>query len=210
MENWEAVQNEIENCLECSHKGYREVLCRTSKKHPSREPRDIKVLFISEAPPASGAYFYDETRPDGLRSKLFLRLREIGLNIQTVEDFLYSGLFLVPTVKCPSGNPSAKGSFMNNENPRLSVIGLCVDLHLKQEIEFIRPRRIVLLGGVALRGCSRILSGLEMRSVEDARRKSPVVAHLGGLEFEVYLTYWPTPRHGHIEDMKRDFRRALT
>jgi len=207
---WRRIQDEIEACLECSRNGFAEVLCQGPKKHPSVEPTNVKVLFISEAPPASGAYFYDETRADGLREKLFRSLRETGLEVQTLRDFLDYGFFLVPTVKCPSGKPSPDGASVNNDNPKPSAIRLCVGLHLRREIAFIRPQRIVLLGGVALRGCSRILLGLETKSVEESRRESPITTHLGALAFEVYPTYWPTPRHGHIEDMKDDFRHALT
>lgn len=210
MENaWNHIQYGIEACLECDRQKFDEVLCKRAKKHPV-EPSNVKILFISEAPPASGAYFYDETRPDGLRDKLFLRLNEIGVKVETIQDFLDHGFFLVPTVKCPSGKPKPDGRSMNNKNPRSSVIRLCVERHLAREIEFMKPQLIILLGGVTLMGCSRILSGLHRESVELAREKSPIIAQLRKLAFEIYPTYWPTQRHGHIEDMKADFRKALS
>jgi uracil-DNA glycosylase len=208
-DEWQDVQDGIEACLECSRRGYSQVLCHGPKKHPTVEPRNVKVLFISEAPPASGTYIYDETRPDILRGNLFTLLKEIGLDVNTVRDFLNYGFFLVPTVKCPSGKRRSDRKSMNNDNPKSAVIRICTDLHLRREIAFIKPRRIVLLGGVALRGCSLVVFGLDNRRVEDARQKSPISAKLDGAMFEVFPTYWPTPRWGHFEEMKGDLRRAF-
>jgi uracil-DNA glycosylase len=141
---WRALQGRIRQCTRCKQ---RQVRCDLERKIPVIDPGDVKVLFISEAPPLGPSYFYYEHGKDRLREALFEVLRGVGYDFHNLRQFVDAGFYLVPTVKCPS---SANG---HNKSPALSVIRTCVN-YLRNEIDCINPKGVCMLGRTALKGCS--------------------------------------------------------
>ena len=199
---WEEVQKDVWNCTECRKSEFGEVRCEPPNKTPTVSPSKISVLFISEAPPASGQYFYDESQEDRLRENLFCILSRLGFHLDNVENFVSSGFYLVPTVKCPS---QKNGS---NRSPRKRVVRLCVNKHLKREIPLIKPAGICLLGRIALYGFSRICHSVKFKKLSSYRRKIEQV-EIDGNPTSVLISYWPTKRTNGFEILTQDLPKLL-
>ncbi len=195
--NWKELQKEIRQCTKCQENGLSAVKC-PDVRVPSVEPHNVRLLFISEAPPLKTQfYFYNEDSNDRLRNRLFGILRDVGYEIRTIGDFDAAGFFLVPTVKCPSARDGC------NTAPSGRVIKRCAAQHLKREIECIMPNGIVLLGRTALHGFLRLRS-LEDVRVRDSVKLGGTVSKVAGSVLEVEISgkaikvvpsYWPTKRH---------------
>ena len=109
MNCWETAQNQIKECRRCEKDNVQYLVVPKKKRHPSfPPPQSICLLFISVAPPCGGSYFWDNTRPDGLRKGLFEALnkdevlKKNGQRISDLSEFRDQGFFLIPAVKCPS------------------------------------------------------------------------------------------------------------
>jgi uracil-DNA glycosylase len=168
---------------------------------PAVEPKNVKLLFISEAPPLNAQfYFYNEQSNDRLRTRLFGILRDTGYEISRIKDFVDAGFFLLPTVKCPSARDGC------NTAPGDRVIKLCATQHLKREITCIRPAGICLLGRTALRGLSclcdlgdaRVHGSVDLSSISTVSRVAGSLLEVeisGEDDIPVIPSYWPTYRH---------------
>ncbi len=196
--NWSEIQNRIKGCTKCKEEGFYSVRC-PDDRIPTSEPQNAKFLFISEAPPLNSRYyFYHERSKDRLRNSLFELLRsDLNYEINTIDDFIEAGFYLLPTVKCPSARNG------KNAAPHGKVIKLCAEQHLKREIEYIKPERVCLLGRTALLGflTLRNIWDMQARGSMDMER---TLTDTAGKVLEVkildknakfVISYWPTKRH---------------
>ncbi len=194
---WKELEEEIKRCTKCNEEGLSRVRC-PDVRIPIVEPQNVKLLFISEAPPLNGHfYFYHEDSNDRLRTRLFGILREVGYEVRSIQDFIDVGFYLVPTVKCPSAKDG------RNAAPSGSVIKLCAAEHLKRELEYIKPDGVCLLGRTALQGLLQLrnLRGVHLHnSIELGSTVSDVAGtvlevEIVNKEIKVIPSYWPTRRH---------------
>ncbi len=212
--NWNGIQEEIKRCKKCKEEGNYEVRC-PDERVPVSEPRNVKLLFVSEAPPLNSRYyFYNENSNDRLRNSLFEILRsDLGYEISSVRDFIAAGFFLLPTVKCPSVRNG------RNAAPHRKVIKLCVECHLKREIEYIKPDGVCLLGRTALQGFL-ILRNLWGMRVQDSREVDVgrTLSEAAGKVLEVknsdknikfMISYWPTRRHRRFHEISEHIRMLM-
>ena len=207
--NWTEIQDEIKRCRKCKEEGIYEVRC-PDDRIPTSEPRHVKLLFVSEAPPLNTRYyFYHENSNDRLRNSLFELLQcDLGYEISTINDFIAAGFYLLPTVKCPSARNG------RNAAPPGKVIKLCAEQHLKREIEYIKPEGVCLLGRTALQGFL-ILRNLWDVQTHDHREVGRTLSEAAGKVLEVkildkrtkfMISYWPTKRHRKFHEISEHIR----
>lgn len=155
---WHASQRAIDRCRVCeaSHVPRLRVP-EGAKRHPAGAPPSrVRLLCISVAPPWGGAYFWEESRPDGLRAGLLgLLSQATGEPVGSLAEFRRRGFFLVPAVKCPSEREG------RDTAPAARAIENCSG-HLLAEISAMAPERIAALGRVPLRAM-RVLLGRPRR-----------------------------------------------
>ncbi len=210
--NWNELQEEIKRCKKCKEEGNCEVIC-PDERVPISEPRNVKLLFISEAPPLnSHYYFYNENSNDRLRNSLFELLRtDLSYEISAISDFIAAGFYLLPTVKCPSARNG------RNAAPHGKVIKLCAECHLKREIEHIKPEGVCLLGGTALRGFL-VLRNLWDMQVQNPWEVGRTLSEAAGKMLEVKIldkgikfipSYWPTRRHRKFHEISEHIRMLM-
>jgi uracil-DNA glycosylase family 4 len=196
--DWIKIEEEIKQCMKCKEEGLSGVRCPDGRI-PFLKPRNVKLLFVSEAPPLNcNSYFYNEKSNDRLRTSLFELLRnELGYEMTTLTDFSNAGFFLLPTVKCPSAREG------RNTAPATSVIRRCAEHHLKREIEYIKPDGVCLLGRTALHGFF-ILHALWDEHAQNSEELGRTLSAATGKVLEVrmldktikfMISYWPTRRH---------------
>ena len=209
--NWHELQQRIQRCTKCTEEDLTGTRCQDVRV-PTTEPRNVKLLFVSEAPPLNThSYFYYENAPDRLRHRLFGILGEMGCEISSIKDFTDAGFYLLPTVKCPSVSEG------RNAAPRGSVIKLCAEHHLKREIEYIRPDSICLLGRTALLGFLwlRTLWDVPEQDVQEVRRTVSEAAgkvltvRILDKDITVIPSYWPTRRHRRFHEIRDHIRIAM-
>ncbi len=150
---------------------------------------NIANLFIAEAPPATEPrYFYNTDIPAGtLRRGLFKQLSIDDLTRKGLERFCENN-FLTDTVKCRLN----KGQL--GQVP-LEIINNCAARFLREEIEFIQPKNIVLLGDTARRGLAQ-LKGFEELNDFRVKKDCGKIMEIGDYRIIVYA--YPSDRNGHI------------
>ena len=209
---WKEIQDGIKRCKKCKEEGFYEVKC-PDDRIPMSEPRHVKILFVSEAPPLNSRYyFYHENSNDRLRNSLFELLRsDLGYEISSINDFIAAGFYLLPTVKCPSARNG------RNAAPAKSVIKLCAEQHLKREIEYIKPEGVCLLGRTALQGflILRNLWGMQVQGSMDVGRTLSeaagkiLVVKISDKSTKFIISYWPTRRHRRFHEISEHIRRLM-
>jgi uracil-DNA glycosylase family 4 len=210
--SWDELQDEIKRCKKCKEEGFYRVRC-PDDRIPTSEPLNVKILFISEAPPLNTRYyFYNEHSNDRLRNSLFELLRgDLGYEICSINDFIAAGFYLLPTVKCPSARNG------RNAAPAKSVIELCTEQHLKREIEHIKPEAVCLLGRTALQGFL-ILRNLWDVQVQGSINMGRTLSDAAGKLLEVKIldknikfipSYWPTRRHRRFHEISEHIRMLM-
>ncbi|MGC9443830.1 MAG: uracil-DNA glycosylase family protein [Candidatus Methanospirareceae archaeon] len=211
---WNHLQEEIKRCRMCGALCLSGVQCPDARV-PTIEPRAIKLLFISEAPPLnSQSYFFNERSNDRLRTRLFGILRDdVGLPIETISDFVAAGFYLLPTVKCPSAREA------HNTAPGGRVIQLCADTHLSRELTYIKPVGICLLGRTALQvflalceqGHVRVQSTSKLSSNVSDLAGTMVTAEFLGANHTVMVipSYWPTKRHRKYHEIGEHIKQLM-
>lgn len=215
--NWHELRQRMRGCTKCHAECFWEVRCPDDRCSDDRVPlpRDVRLLFISEAPPLNThSYFYYENTPNRLRRGLFESLRRRVREINSIDDFFNAGFYLLPTVKCPS----AKGG--QNIRPRKGVVKLCAEHYLKRELEYIleyiRPDCICLLGRTALHGFRWLCTCWDVPE-PDVQGMGENVSEVAGRVFNVRIldrnitvipTYWPTERHGRFNEIGNHIRRC--
>lgn len=209
--NWQELQRDVQRCTKCRVENCKGVRCPDGRI-PTAEPRNTKLLFISEAPPLNTkSYFYYEDAPDRLRDRLFGILNELGYTISSIQDFIDAGFYLLPTVKCPSADNG------RNVAPRECVIKRCAAAHLKREIEYIKPASLCLLGRTALLGFlylhtsfwagpEQSAQGVGKKVSEAAGTLVPV--RILGKDLVVIPSYWPTRRHRRYHEIYHHIQSA--
>lgn len=126
MWEWEALENECRGCTKCElHKSRLNVVV-------DRGNRNASLMFIGEAPGASedrlGIAFV------GKAGKLLdVALKGIGIG--------ENDIYICNILKCRPPN---------NINPTREQAEMCM-AYLNKQIELVKPRVIVLLGGIALK-----------------------------------------------------------
>lgn len=207
--NWSEIQEGIKRCEKCKEEGFYEVRC-SDNRIPTSEPQNVKLLFVSEAPPLNTRYyFYHEISNDRLRNSLFELLQcDLGYEISSINDFIAAGFYLLPTAKCPSARNG------RNAAPAKSVIKLCAERHLKREIEYIKPGGVCLLGRTALQGFL-ILRHLWDVQTHDPREVGKTLSEAAGKVLEVkildkrtkfMISYWPTKRHRRFHEISKHIK----
>jgi len=210
--NWPEIQEEIKRCKKCKEEGIYEVRC-PDERVPVSEPRNVKLLFVSEAPPLNSRYyFYNENSNDRLRNSLFKILRtDMGYEIRSINDFIAAGFYLLPTVKCPSAREG------RNAAPGGKVIKLCAEQHLKREIKYIKPEGVCLLGRTALQGFF-ILRNLWNVQLQNSREAGRTLSEAAGKVLEVkigdkntklMISYYPTRRHRRFHEISEHIRMLM-
>ncbi len=208
--SWNELEEEIKRCTKCSENGLSGVRCPDARV-PTLEPQNVKLLFVSEAPPLNlQFYFYNENSNDRLRNRIFGILRDMGYELNSIRDFNDAGFYLLPTVKCPSARDG------RNTAPSASVIKLCAGRYLKREIGYIKPDGVVLLGRTALQGFLRLckLWDVHMPDSMDLGRGTTVTEVAGnvlevnilGKCVKVIPSYWPTRRHRKYHEIGEHIR----
>lgn len=201
-QEWEEIQKAIRSCVDCRRHGFTEVLCNPPNKTPTFPPSNISILFISEAPPRSGQYFYDEIQPDGLRTRIFRVLASLDFQIHSIKDLVSNHFYLVPTVKCPSQKNG------QNRKPRNRVINLCINQHLKREIQLIKPNAICLLGQTALYGFSKLYPKIKFNRLYRCHGNTEPVK-VDGKPTKVLISYWPRERTRGLQTLTQDLTKLL-
>ena len=209
---WNEIKEGIKRCEKCKEEGFYEVKC-PDDRIPTSGPQNVKLLFVSEAPPLNTRYyFYNENSNDRLRNSLFDLLRsDLGYEISIINDFIAAGFYLLPTVKCPSARTG------RNAAPPGKVIKLCAEQHLKREIEYINPEGVCLLGRTALQGflILRNLWGMQMKDSGEVGR---TLSEAAGKVLEVkildkntkfMISYWPTKRHRKFHEISEHIRMLM-
>lgn len=206
--NWNELQEGIKRCTKCRAEGLSGVRCPDARA-PTLEPKNVKLLFVSEAPPLKTQfYFYNENSNDQLRNRVFGILHDMGYGINSITDFNDAGFYLLPTAKCPSARNGL------NAAPGGSVIKLCAGRHLKREIEYIKPDGIVLLGRTALLGFLRLCNLWDVH-VHDSVGTGRTVSEVAGNVLKVKIldkdvtvipSYWPTQRHRKYHEIGEHIR----
>jgi uracil-DNA glycosylase len=149
----------------------------------------VTNLFIAEAPPSTEPrYFYNTDIPAGtLRRGLF---KELGINDLTtkgLEQFCENN-FLTDTIKCRLN----KG--LTGQVP-VEIINNCVSRFLREEIKYIQPKNIVLLGDTARRGLGQLEEFEELNAfrVKKDCGKTLVIG-----SYRVVLYAYPSARNTNI------------
>ena len=210
--NWNEIQEGIKRCEKCKEEGFFEVKC-PDDRIPTSEPRHVKLLFVSEAPPLNTRYyFYHENSNDRLRNSLFGLLRsDLGYEISSINDFIAAGFYLLPTVKCPSARNG------RNAAPLGKVIKPCAERHLKREIEYIKPDGVCLLGRTALQGFLTLRNLWDVQT-HDPREVGKTLSEAAGKVLEVkildkntkfIISYWPTKRHRRFHEISEHIRMLM-
>ena len=118
------------------------------------KPASVRGLLLAEAPPwQKGAYFYNPEgygNREGLGDRVF-RLLDIqeSAYVDRLQKFMEMGFFLLDTIKCPL--KKRPGVAVPSE-----LIELGVKEFLEKEIVAVGSRRILVLGGTALKAVKLI------------------------------------------------------
>jgi len=210
--NWQELEKEIRCCTNCREHGFFAVKS-PDERVPTSEPKNVKLLFVSEAPPLNTRYyFFYENSNDRLRNSVFELLRgDLGYEISTINDFIAAGFYLLPTVKCPSAKEG------RNTAPTKSVIKHCAVQHLKREIEHINPDGICLLGRTALQGFLILYEswGAEVQNSGEVGRTLSEAAgkvlemRVNAKKIKVVISYWPTKRHRKFHEISKHIKILL-
>jgi uracil-DNA glycosylase len=146
-------------------------------------------LFIAEAPPSTEPrYFYNTDIPAGtLRRGLFKELGINDLSRKGLDQFCENN-FLTDTIKCRLNKD------LIGQVP-IEIINNCVSRFLRDEIEYIQPKTIVLLGDTARRGLGQLE---EFRELNELRIKKDCGKTLAMGGYQIVLYAYPNVRNGHI------------
>ncbi len=189
------VYQKLKSCSDCSKfKLYCEALqfqpkaCIEFKAYKYPETK-ITNLFVAEAPPPKEPkYFYNtEIPPGGLRRGLFKQLGINDLTSKGIEVFSENN-FLTDTIKCRL-NKGELGQVPDE------IINNCAERFLREEIEYIRPKHIVVLGDTARKGLAALG---EFKELSALRIKKDCGKKLSIGKYNVVLYAYPSARNTPI------------
>jgi len=141
---WRTIQDAIWACEACRHHG--RVACNI-RQQTDALVRQVKLLLIGIAPPfEEGVVVKTPARSatnhadDNLR-KLFI----LATLPASWEDLLARGLFIIHSVKCAIARKDG------HQNPPDDVVNTCTPPHFVQEVQLLRPPRVVAFGKASYR-----------------------------------------------------------
>ncbi len=110
------------------------------------KPQNIKVLMISEAPPADPThYFYAPGSPDYMKTTL-QAFNDAGISAKSMKQILYKGFYLTTAIKCAKVQYALSSRTIKN----------CARI-LEREINFFTNLDVFLLmGDVAIKAFNDI------------------------------------------------------
>jgi uracil-DNA glycosylase family 4 len=196
---WDKILKKIKTCKKCQ--GINPQVRADIKKIPTIAPKNIELLFISEAPPLGSSYFYWGHSKDVLRKRIFAILNSIGYKVESLEDFVGAGFYLTPTVKCPSEENGKNASPSNN------AIKFCLE-HLMDELNHIKPKKICLLGKTALYGFSQLFPQFKGGKLKELAGEVKEV-EIGGRKVRAMINYWPSYRQRNFDKIVEHIRRIV-
>ncbi len=186
----------LEKCNDCSKfKSYCQALkfqpkaCIEFGSYNYLKRGTVRNLFIAEAPPSKEPrYFYNTEIPNGaLRRGLLKQLGIDDCHKKGLETFLEKN-FLTDTIKCRL-NKEELGQVP------IEIITNCACRFLREEIEYIQPKNIVLLGDTARKGLGQ-LDGFEQLNNYRVKRDCGKVIQVDN--YRVVLYAYPSTRNSNI------------
>jgi Uracil DNA glycosylase superfamily len=146
----------------------------------------VRNLFIAEAPPSTEPrYFYNlGIQPGALKRGLFKQLGIADLAKEGLETFCEEN-FLTDTIKCRL-NKRELGRVP------VEIINNCTNLFLREEIEFVNPKNVILLGDTARRGLARFNEFGELNGLK-VKRDCGKILNING--YRVILYVYPNYRN---------------
>ena len=205
-----AWNRELDKCEACSEAGYGNAIEGRPKPsvqfrlYPRWKPKEVKVLFVAEAPPwlrtgQEPRYFYNPKVYNGTRRSLLAQLGIKDYGERGLEEFKEKGYLLSDTVKC---------RLYTKDGVPEPVVERCVTNFLSKEVPLLEPEKIVLLGGTALRGMVHsLMAGGHVQESERLKRWRQVTKHCGetikvdGSTLIVYV--FPNTRPDNMAAMRR-------
>lgn len=155
-ENYIALVQDCRACVTIKPR-YAEII--NTQEKPSIEfevlkkwiPRKVKCLLIAESPPRKPPlYFYNDKTMGNLKTELF---KLLGIESDTIlsrlTEFKERGFFLIDTVKCRCD----KRGRSTIPSP---IVRTCARKFLQNEISFLKPRKICVVGRTALTGLGEV------------------------------------------------------
>lgn len=194
MPLWEDIQRKIWSCEIC--RGHERAACNLRQQTEEPE-REVTLLLVGIAPPfmkdiSEKTQSKSATNNPDDRLRKFV-LRTLGLSWEELKN---RGLFFVHSVKC--------GIFPTNDkykkqNPPIEIVNACSPLHLREELEFIRPPRIVAFGKEAVRG---IFTGVVVEKIKgfgvsktmkilSEKSKGGLALQADGWNFKLHVSPFP-------------------
>ena len=169
------------------------------------DPRKIKILMITEAPPAAKSdYFYAPGNPVYLQTIVQV-FKDAGHNVSSMQDILNLGVYITTAIKCGKTQYAVSPDTMNN----------CSQL-LEKEIALFQDVRVhMLMGDVAIKMMNNIWKKQTGKKVIPAGSTYKIrnQAYFLG-EKRVFPSYTPAGQNFLIEKAKRkmvteDVREAM-
>jgi uracil-DNA glycosylase family 4 len=175
--------------LYCSALKFEPKACFEFNAYAWLKPQKITNLFIAEAPPATEPrYFYNTDIPAGtLRKGLFKQLGIEDFTKKGIETFCENN-FLTDTIKCRL-NKARLGQVP------IELISNCATRFLREEIDWIKPKRIVLLGDTARRGIAQLE---QFKLLNNLRVKKDCGKILTIGNYKIVLFAYPNTRNSKI------------
>lgn len=148
MLDWKDIQDRVWACDLCRDQIRVALNIRQQTEAPAQT---VKLLLVGIAPPYIDgvtekvpALSATNDPEDNLRRFILATL------LTSWESLLAQGLFLVHSVKCAITRKAG------HQNPPNKVVDLCATPHFVNEIEFIRPQRVVVFGKAPYRAILQV------------------------------------------------------
>jgi uracil-DNA glycosylase len=134
LEKWKNLRRTVEACMKCPHLA----ASRHSVVFGVGNP-EADLMFVGEAPGAE----------EDMQGEPFVgRAGELLTKIINALGFRRSDVFIANVLKC---RPDMPAGVSGNRPPTQEEMDACLP-YLRKQIELIRPKVMVALGGVAMRG----------------------------------------------------------
>jgi hypothetical protein len=149
MLDWKDIQGRVWTCDLCQA----QIRVAQNIRQQTEAPAQVvKLLLVGIAPPyvpgvteKIQALSATNDPDDNLRKRFIL-----ATLVASWESLLAQGLFLIHSVKCAITRKDA------HQNPPNKVVVLCAMPHFVNEIEFIRPQRVVVFGKAPYRAILKV------------------------------------------------------
>lgn len=154
--------------------------------------RPLKLLFIGWNPPSPGGGFWVRD-DDHLLANLGWICRELGWIRSTTaaefrDEFRQSGLYFLHAVKCVSLAKFPSGA------ARTRIVETCARAHLRDELAYLQPERICLLGDFPFRAVRVCYPSLPSHAPLLVGAETTI--RLGARNVPTLITCFPNGRRG--------------